>query len=101
MGATYELAYPFPDAVPAQLRHAVLGYHAVDRVLERGNRRARLQLRHDAGDRLIGGGRVQHDKGLAVLGEERSAREVRLASRGGLVLAAQRLGGTLAQEVDL
>jgi hypothetical protein len=43
---------------------------------------------------------VQHDKGLAVLGEDRPAREVRLATRRRPVLAAKRLRGTLAEEVD-
>src|SRR5215211_4120873 len=101
MGYAYELARPLPDAAAAQFRHTVLGYHAVYYVLEGGDRRARMELRHDARDRLLGSGRVQHNKRLAVLGEERPARKVRLASRRRPVLAAQRLGGTLAQEVDL
>src|SRR5919202_1265636 len=101
MGDAYELASSLPDAATAQLRHTILGYHAVYRVLEGGDCRARMELCHDARDRLLGSGRVQHDKRLAVLGEEGSALDVRLASRGGPVLAAERLGGALAQEVDL
>jgi hypothetical protein len=36
-----------------------------------------------------------------VLGEQRPPREVRLAFRGGPILAAKRLGGALAEEINL
>jgi hypothetical protein len=39
-----------------------------------------MELRHDARGCFVRGGRVQHDKELAVLGEEYPACEVRLAS---------------------
>jgi hypothetical protein len=61
---------------------------------------AGMKLRHDAGDRLVRGCRVQHDKGLAMLGEDRPTREVRLATRRRPVLTAQRFGSALAEEVD-
>src|SRR5829696_3406634 len=60
-----------------------------------------MKLRHDAGDRLVRGSRVQHDKRLAMLGEDRPTREVGLATRRRPVLAAKRFGGALAEEVDL
>jgi hypothetical protein len=62
MGDAYEFAPSFPDAAAAQLRHTVLGNNTVNYVLERGDRRAGMKLRHDAGDRLVRGGRVQLDK---------------------------------------
>src|SRR5215203_6600428 len=101
MGDAYELARPLPGAAPAQLCHAVFRDHTVYYVLERSNRRAGMELRHDARGCFVRGGGVQHDKGLAVLGEERPAREVRLAPGGGPVLAAKGLGRALAEEVDL
>src|SRR5215204_5897019 len=101
VGDADQPARPLPDAAPAWLRHAVLGHDAIHDVLESRDGGAGMKPRDDAGDRFVSGGRVQHDKGLAVLGEERPAREVRLAARRGPVLAAQRLGGALAEEVDL
>src|SRR5215203_3086193 len=88
MGYAYKLACPLSNSAAAQLRHTVLGYHAVYYVLEGGDRRSRMELRHDARDRILGGGRAQHDEGLAVLGEERPAGEVWLTSRRRPVLAA-------------
>jgi hypothetical protein len=54
MGDAYKLARSFPDAA-AQFCYAVLGNNTVNYVLERGDRRAGMKLRHDAGDRLVGG----------------------------------------------
>jgi hypothetical protein len=100
MGDAYKLARSFQYAAAAQFCYAVLGNNTVNYVLERGDRRAGMKLRHDAGDRLVRGCRVQHDKRLAVLGEDRPTCEVRLATRRRPVLAAKRLRGTLAEEVD-
>ena len=95
MGDAYQPTGPLPYGAASQLCYAVLGDDTGHYVLERGDRRAGMKLRHDAGDRLVRGCRVQHDKVLAVLGENRPTREVRLATRRRSVLAAQRFGRAL------